>query len=398
MTSPQDEHEAFLMELGRAHLRLSTPAHRLEEAMKRVSGKLGLEGEFYSTPTALIASFGGPLRQKTRLVRAEPGDINLGRLVELDEVTERVVGGAISPADGLQHLERIREAPPRTGPALLLASSALASAALSFVFGGAWPHAGVAGFIGLVVGALSLLARRWKSFSRVHELVAAFLASVAAHTGGRYLDAEPVYLTTVTGLILLVPGFTLTVAILELSTANLVSGTARLIGSGVTFLKLAFGVAVGAAIFDDPSPVQVHDATLWVQGAGLLVASLAISILFEAQARDVGWILALSAAGLAGSAAGVHLLGPQLGSSLGALLATAGSNLYSRWARRTPRVPLTPSLILLVPGSVGFQSVALLLQEDAITGVNTAFRMSLAAISLAAGVLFANILLPPRKL
>lgn len=402
MNTAHDEREAFLMELGRSLLKFSTPAHRLEESMKRVSDKLHLQGEFYSTPTALIASFGGSSHKTTRLVRAEPGDINLGKLVELDALTDRVVAGELTPGEGLQHIERILGAPPRTGPPLLLASSALASASLAFVFGGGWIHAAVSGVIGLVVGALGLLAQRWKRFSRVFELVAASFASVAAHAAGKHLQALPIYLTTVTGLILLVPGFTLTVAILELSTANLVSGTARLIGSGVTFLKLAFGVAVGAivgaALFESPATGQLENAPLWVKGAGLLAASLAISVLFDAHLRDVGWILLVSGAGLAGALAGERLLGPQLGSAFGAFTATLCSNVYGRLTLRPPRVPLTPSLLLLVPGSVGFKSVALLLQNETLTGVHAAFNMSLTAISLVAGVLFANIFLPGRKL
>ena len=57
-----------------------------------------------------------------------------------------------------------------------------------------------------------------------------------------------VYITTVAGIIVLVPGFTLTVAMTELATRNLVSGTARLAGAAGTFLAIGFGVALGTRV------------------------------------------------------------------------------------------------------------------------------------------------------
>ena len=46
-------------------------------------------------------------------------------------------------------------------------------------------------------------------------------------------------------LIVLVPGLRLVVSMNELATGNHVSGTARLVDTGMTFLSLGFGVALG---------------------------------------------------------------------------------------------------------------------------------------------------------
>ena len=56
-TSPEI---AFVLALARALHRYGTPAHRLEEALEIVGKDLGLKGEFFSTPTTIIASFGDP--------------------------------------------------------------------------------------------------------------------------------------------------------------------------------------------------------------------------------------------------------------------------------------------------------------------------------------------------
>jgi uncharacterized membrane protein YjjB (DUF3815 family) len=58
---------------------------------------------------------------------------------------------------------------------------------------------------------------------------------------------------------------------------------------------------------------------------------------------------------------------------------------------------MVPGILFLVPGSVGFRSFASLLESDVVSGVETAFRMALVAIALVAGLLVANVVVPPRK-
>jgi uncharacterized membrane protein YjjB (DUF3815 family) len=188
----------------------------------------------------------------------------------------------------------------------------------------------------------------------------------------------------------------------ELSTLNLVSGTARLAGAGVTLLKLAFGVALGgrlgAVVFPVAAAGELEGLPEAVKTAALVLAALAFIVLFQAPPRDTGWILVASAVAVAGTRGGVALLGPELGPCLGALLVTGGANLYGLLLQRPSRVVLVPSLLFLVPGSIGFRSVSFLLQRDVLGGVSTAFSMALASVALAAGVLLANVIVPPRRL
>ena len=56
-----------------------------------------------------------------------------------------------------------------------------------------------------------------------------------------------------------------------------------------------------------------------------------------------------------------------------------------------------PGILLLVPGSIGFRSVAQLLDRDVVLGLETIFRMAFIAFSLVAGLLLANALSPRRR-
>ena len=91
------------------------------------------------------------------------------------------------------------------------------------------------------------------------------------------------------------------------------------------------------------------------------------------------------------------MFGAELGAFLGAMLVAAASNLFARYKKRPAAITLLPGIVILGPGSIGFGSVAKLMEKDIVSGVQTAFTMILIAVALAMGVLMANVLVPPRK-
>jgi uncharacterized membrane protein YjjB (DUF3815 family) len=70
--------------------------------------------------------------------------------------------------------------------------------------------------------------------------------------------------------------------------------------------------------------------------------------------------------------------------------------IFARFLNRPATVTLVPGILLLVPGSIGFRSLASLLDREVVLGVETAFRMILMAVALVAGILVSNIIAPPR--
>jgi uncharacterized membrane protein YjjB (DUF3815 family) len=103
-------------------------------------------------------------------------------------------------------------------------------------------------------------------------------------------------------------------------------------------------------------------------------------------------------AGFFGARLGVHLLGPEVGSFVGALFVGTMANVYARLLRRPAVVPIAPGLLLLVPGSIGFLSLSSLMQRDTIAGIEAAMKMIVVAISLATGLLFSNVVFPAPRL
>lgn len=397
-------HTADFIELfARALHRFGTPAHRLEEALVAVSKRLGVQGQFFSTPTALFAAFDHPDLARTRLLRVEPGEINLEKLSLLDAELARATSRAVDIQRAQARIAAVLDTPPRYGRTSTTAAFALSSAAAAHFFGGGVAEILGAGLAGLLIGLLALLVEVWPSAGRLFELLAALIAAFATTALAGLWGGMAPFLATLAGLIVLVPGLGLTTAMTELATRNLVSGASRLAGALLTFVTLGFGVAVGnrlgvALVGSVDIVPTAATMPVWSEPLALLVAAGAFTVLFRAHPRDCGWILAAAALALYGSRVGSETLGPELGALTGAALVGLASNLHARWLDRPAAVTQVPGLMLLVPGSVGFRSVAALLERDTLSGVQTAFSMTLVAVALVTGLLVANILVPPRRI
>lgn len=392
----------FILKLGRGLHAYGYPAHRLEDALTSVAQRLGVEGHFFSMPTALFVSFEDPDGPRTHQIRVEPGGVDLEKLALLDETAGAVAAGQLSPAEGSARLDAITSAPARYAPGITIVAFAVASAAASRFFD-AGPHEmTVAAVIGLLTGLLAAAAGRVPGLGRVFEPLAAAVAAFVATAAARHFAPVSFYVSVVAGLIVLVPGFPLTVALTELATRNLVSGTARLMGAAGTFLTMGFGVAfgttLGVRLFGAVAPSGSATLPAWTLSAALVAAPLGFTILLKAHPREAPWIAVSGALGFFGARSGALLLGPEIGAFLGALAVSSFGNLYARLLRRPSAITVVPGLLLLVPGSVGFRSFSLLIEDQTVVGLETAFSMMLVAISLAIGLLFGNVLVPPRRL
>jgi uncharacterized membrane protein YjjP (DUF1212 family) len=392
----------FVIRLGRALHSAGYPAPALEGTLVKVSARLGLVGQFFSTPTSLFAAFGVEERQHTYMVRVEPAEVNLGKLTALDQTARGVMAGAIPPAEGSARVEAIVLAPARFRRIARTLAYGLASASACRLFGGGWLEMAVVGSIGVAIGLLALLLARFSpSADRLFELLAACLAALLANAAPALGLPVSAALVTLAGVVVLLPGFSLTIAMAELAARHLASGTARLAGAFMVFIGIAFGVAVGrqisVGVFGVPLVVAPATLPAWSLWIALFTIPVAFRVLLRARPRDTIWIVLASLIGYGGSRAGAALLGAQLGAGVGALAVGVASNLYERVLKRPATVPLVPGVLLLVPGSIGFRSLALLLDQKVVGGVDAAFTTLLTATSLVAGLLLADVVLPARR-
>ncbi|HEX4416595.1 MAG TPA: threonine/serine exporter family protein [Kofleriaceae bacterium] len=399
-----------MLSLARALHRYGTPAHRLEEGLLECCRRLGLSAEVFTTPTTIIMSFGEPAELRTRMMRVEGGELDMGKLARVDALADAVASFRMTPAEGLVELAAILAAPRRFGHGLSTLSHGMTAGSLAVFIGGSLADVAVAALVGLSVGLLAQYARRSTDQARVFELVGAAFAAFAASIASALWPAITPSIVTVSALLILLPGLSLTVAMTELATRNLMSGTARLMSAVIVLLELVVGVALGEKAAD--ALVQVHQAVPvalpeWSRWIALGVSALGVAIVVQAQPRAFGWIVAAcvlsylgtraGTAWLGGATATPSALGAQLGVLVGALALGVLANLYARLLARPAQVVAVPAMLLLVPGSMGFRGMASLLDRDTLTGVESVFAMFVVALAIVAGLLIANAVVSPRR-
>jgi uncharacterized membrane protein YjjP (DUF1212 family) len=393
--------EAFVLTLAEALHAYGAAAHRLEAMLTLVARRLGLTARLYSTPTAVIVSFGPLTDARTCLVRVDPGSMDLEKLSLLYAIAVEVIHGSLGPEDGRARIASVVGAAPRHGPAATVAAFGVSSAAAAVYFGGGAREVAASFAVGLGVGMVSWASGRKERGVSIAEPAGAALAAVAAALLAARAGPISTVVVTLAGVVTLLPGLGLTTALTELATRNLASGTARFSGAVVTLLGIGFGVGLGtraAALL--PAASLPPGPTAWglpALAAAVVASAAAFSVLLQARPRDTGWIVLVCGVAFSGARLGAHLLGPEIGAFVGALLVGLASNAFARAFDRPSAVLQVPGLLVLVPGSIGLRSVFSLLENDAVSGVNAAFKMILVATALVAGILLASLALPPKR-
>lgn len=391
----------FMVRVARALHIYGAPANRLEAALTQMSARFGLEGQFFSTPTSIFIAFGPAEDQRMMLERVEPGDVNLEKLSELDELLDEVASASVSPEEGVGRIAEIVARPNRYGWLSTTLAHILVAASAAVFLGGGRPDVVTAAVAGMIVGFLIRVMGNVSATNRLLELTAASLVTFFAAGISALVTPVSILLVAASALIVMVPGLNLTVAISELATRHLVSGSSRFAGSLVVFVTLAFGVGLGsqlgAAVFDPPELVAAAELPRVVVAIALLSSTWALTIFFRARPNDFVWIFLIGTLALAAGRLGVHFLGLEVGTMVAALFVGLGSNLFSRLRNRPVAIAQMPGMILLVPGVIGFRSASALVREDTIVGVQTAFSVVLVAVALVTGLLIANAVLPARR-
>ncbi len=391
----------FLIEVGVLLHRYGTPSHRLERVMTQVAETLGVQGVFLYTPTALILSITDESGESTYLRRVDSGAVDVDKLIRFDETLERLEAGTLTLAQASERIDEIAKSRPPFSTGLTLIACAVSCGAIAIFFRGSPIEIVASAGLGLVVSLLEVAHARLRWEHGFLEPVAGFVAAIGALAFARWITPIDDRLVTLSALIVMIPGLRLTVALTELAVGHLSAGVARLAGAGVSLLTMTVGVALGWRIaggwrhIPEPAAWQLGEAWQWL---AILVAPLAFAIVFRARWRQWPTILAVSVAGFVASLHAGQQWGIEVGAFCGAVAVGLGSNLYARLRDRPALVPLTPGIIVLVPGSLGYRSLTAFLDHETVAAVDLAFNMVIVAISLVGGILTANAILPPKRI
>ncbi len=403
------ERARFLIELARRLHQFGTAAPRLEAAIERVSRRLGLRVQPLCTPTSILISIvdgekpEGSIADHTEVIRMRPGDLDLGRLAQVDLIADDASLGRIDIQEGYKRLREVQAPNTSVRHGLRIICFGVVAASVAILLKASWADVIAAAVLGLLVGSLARLAEYRPRLSKTFEAIAALMATFIAIMISVWITPITVNHVVIASLIVLLPGLMLTTAVTELASEHLVSGMARFAGAMSVLLKLAFGTVAGTQLakllqLSANPKLDFIPVPWWTEWFALFAAGLAFTVLFKAARRDILVVLLAAIIGYVTTRYGGIVGGSsEFGVFLGGLVMGALANLYGRIANRPGAIVRVPGIILMVPGSVGFRSLFFVFERDVYLGLDTAFSMVILLACLVVGLLFGNLLVPTRR-
>ncbi|MFQ3197136.1 MAG: uncharacterized membrane protein YjjP (DUF1212 family) [Paraglaciecola sp.] len=395
----------FIVKLGKMLHKYGTPAFRLEAYLTDVATFLGVRASFIATPTALtfVIWTDGHEDEYNHSARVQPGDYDMNALSRTDELANRLLAGEVLLAEADQQLDLINDMPSPYGKVLTGLGFCVAPGAFSMLMGASWPEILWTGLIGLMVYFLVLWSQISKRVTLMLEPAASLLAGIIACAISRYLDPGiNIPLMVLSSVIILVPGLALTMGLAELSSRNLVSGTARVMDAVMKLFKLYFGaflgISIGFGLFGPNEFEAASSMPQWTTWFAIFLLCWALVVIFRTRIKHIPWALLSGFIAYGATVYSSTYLEPGLSTFVGAFALGIYANLFSRIANAPATLVSMQGLIVLVPGSktyIGLNSFVS--GRDFVQAEHIGQETFLIFMSLIAGLIFANVVMPTKK-
>ena len=408
MTNPLPLEVRFLKRYARQLHMAGVPAHQFERMMTALAGKLGFNCNALSSPTSIFLSFQylddeddkRPIPMQ--LDRMDPPTINLGNTAELYDMGNSLLDGEVSAQQAYGKLKNWQ--PKQLYPVWLqIICWGLTGGAVAVMLSASWPGVAGATLSGSLTGMLVTNAGATLRQGGL-EAIAALFSTFLVFALNRLVPGLDVFVIIMSSLIVLIPGLGLTIAVTELSTDHLASGSARLSGSLATLLKLSLGVLIGTVIVgwfgwsvDIESAARLSVPPDWFRWPALLASAFSFAVLFSARKKDFHIAMLAAIVSYVISRAGVAAGGLEFGVLLASMSVAVLGNLYGRIFKQSGALVRVPGVILLVPGTIGYHGATALFLDGGTNLTDTTLLALRLLIALVGGLLFGNTLLPPRR-
>ncbi|KNE61942.1 hypothetical protein AMAG_07209 [Allomyces macrogynus ATCC 38327] len=316
----------------------------------------------------------------------------------------------------LEELDLVVNAPPAIAPWLRIVCIGFGAMFLAMLWYPTTPYDMLTTlFLGTLNGFLTFHGERLKlnALEVLVPLVLGFVGkAIELMAGSENLCFGTV---TVMSTFNFYPGIAVVMAMVELASRNLVSGTVRMFYSFIRALKLGFGLALGSRLstwLSDPlhNPLAHGDikcmetarpgAFVFKSNPLLLMTvffplAFCINVFLRANPRQWGWMVLSSAIGLFTLLLSTSVFEKDTAAAQAAFTIGLTSHLYARKFNDIAMASLLAGIFWLVPGAMGVKGAASLMSEDLKGSTTFAIEMIVRALSLSIGLYVSSLLLPP---
>lgn len=397
----------FMIALSRDLSLYGSPTHRLEYLLERIGTCIGLECSFFVLPGMLMINLKCKAHEYNDYRKIRTG-MHLGKLSRLNSLCYTLLKGTINIHAAAKSMDDIRN-----GSSLSVYANLWIFPAFSFLicaagFGGSWTDSVMSGLIGMVVGVIQVLAGLYPDVvSQVNEFFSAFASAALIALLANFLNSYGIAIDPqkilFSAIAILLPGLSLTLSILDISTKNLVCGVVRLFSALFTALLLGFGSSFASILI--PLKVVTNAAAIsnpvaWQWYFILLpLLSILICILFEAKPNQWPIMVMVSTSAIVGqimlSKADGFKDSTEATITCISFMIGFVSNIYSRITGEIAIAPVFAGIIMIVPGSYGVKSTLGFIQNQTELGLAVSFKMLVIAVCITVGIFLATFMVWP---
>ena len=393
-----DARYRFITTLGKEAQSCGVSSVRLQSYLTRVSESFGLKAGFMITPSAIHYVFQRSDQSQVSFFQySEAATFDMNKLMRISSLVDRATSGDLDLEEAVNALENVGQTSPVYGRWLVGLGYILSGMGFAVLLSASWTDVMIAALLSAVVYGMVLMSGRLTWLARPLEFAAALVAGMLAYILAWLSPGSDVFTTTLCGVIVLVPGWGLTIGLAEITGNMIASGMQRLIGAILTSVKLFIGAMIGTWIVSGflaiAPPLEVADQAgfwPWIAVAGLMIG---LAMVFQVRRDDVIWALAGGLLAYAGIVIGAPF-GYWQGSFIGAMALGAFAYLYSWRYRRPTSIVLVTGIMILVPGAASLIGLAAGQSGGAADVIGAEWRVFVIAMAIIAGLIVPYTTLP----
>lgn len=394
----------FLTELSRALTTAGIAVMSIESILKKICQAYGFKAEeVISLPTFLIIKIADDDSKAMEVTLQKPGVLPLDQVSRLYELINQAANAEITPEQGIRRINEIINVKRQHNYIKNILGYALFSTGLGMLFLPTFKGLFFCGALGAIAGLILAYSEHKTKLTLVLPVLTAFIVSTIFFFGVKQGIINGSLTIMVPALAYFIPGAVLSTGMFELAANNLVSGAARLVQGVVILLLLLFGVIVGLQVAGLPEDYIIANTATplywWAPYIGVLIFALGMYLLMCIRNKDMLGVLIVLFTTFLGQQAGNYLLGGLFGAFIGSVIMTMIGTFLERSKLRTPYyVSIIPAFWILVPGSLGFISLAALVGQDYSSSIASLIQVVLTFVAISTGLLIGAVIADPLKI
>ncbi|MGV0874401.1 threonine/serine ThrE exporter family protein [Mycolicibacterium sp. XJ879] len=387
-----DQQIRFLARLGSAMGAANYPVTLIRQMLARSSAAYGVPNDFLALPYTVQVV--GPATEAGTAMKSAhlEDDLRFDQTFPLARLVTATMNGKVDPAEGDTKLDEILATPTRFPQWVTVLGYGVWSAGLGLVLEPTPLNLLGATVLGLMVGLIAVAGRRVQALAQLVPVTSAFLVATVCIAVAEYLGLDHIGLRAlIPPLAMFLPGAAITLAVIELTSRDTVSGSSRLIGGFMQLAQLVFGILIAAQLFGQDtanlSASPLNTIGPWAPWLGVAVYAVGVMLFLAPPASFLPWLLGVSYAAYTAQYVGDLLLGSYASGFCGGVVLTIAALALARRPAAPPAITMIlPGFWLLVPGSMGLIGIAELFGADGDSALGVTFiSMFSVAIGLQTG-------------